>query len=53
MPARTNEAVCVRCTVHRMYLHTATSHGLTANNVLELAEGMPQKTIYDSYVCQR
>ncbi len=35
---------------HRMFLHSATSHGLTANNVAELTQGMPQKTIFDSYV---
>lgn len=33
---------------NRMFLHSATSHGLTANNVAELTEGMPQKTIFDS-----
>jgi len=33
---------------NRMYVHTATSDGMGTNNVLRLALGMPQKSIYQS-----
>jgi phospholipase C len=32
---------------NRQYLHSATSHGLMSNNTELLAEGMPQKTIFE------
>ncbi|KAK4268040.1 hypothetical protein QN277_024745 [Acacia crassicarpa] len=33
---------------NRMYVHSATSHGLTSNDTKKLIGGMPQKTIFDS-----
>jgi hypothetical protein len=34
--------------VNRMYVHSATSHGSTDNNIEKLIAGYPQKTIYQS-----
>lgn len=33
---------------NRLYVHSATSHGLTSNVKEKLLEGLPQKTIFDS-----
>ncbi|XP_002524007.2 non-specific phospholipase C4 [Ricinus communis] len=33
---------------NRLYLHSATSHGATSNDTKMLAEGFPQKTIFES-----
>lgn len=33
---------------NRMYVHSATSHGLTSNDTKKLIQGLPQKTIFDS-----
>ncbi|KAK6919856.1 Phosphoesterase [Dillenia turbinata] len=33
---------------NRLYVHSATSHGATKNDTLLLAEGYPQKTIFES-----
>ncbi|KAJ7294442.1 hypothetical protein O6H91_Y256900 [Diphasiastrum complanatum] len=33
---------------NRLYVHSATSHGLTSNLYTELIAGMPQKTIFES-----
>lgn len=33
---------------NRLYVHSATSHGLTGNDSDKLKAGMPQKTIFDS-----
>lgn len=33
---------------NRMFVHSATSHGLTSNVTKKLVGGMPQKTIFDS-----
>ena len=33
---------------NRMYVHSATSHGLTSNDTRKLIQGLPQKTIFDS-----
>ncbi|EHA8592075.1 putative Non-specific phospholipase C4 [Cocos nucifera] len=33
---------------NRLYVHSATSHGLTSNDTKKLVEGLPQKTIFDS-----
>ncbi|GAB4859670.1 Non-specific phospholipase C4 [Ancistrocladus abbreviatus] len=33
---------------NRLYVHSATSHGLTSNDTLKLIEGFPQKTIFES-----
>ncbi|KAJ6804364.1 non-specific phospholipase C3-like [Iris pallida] len=33
---------------NRLYVHSATSHGLTSNVTKTLIEGLPQKTIFDS-----
>lgn len=33
---------------NRLYVHSATSHGLTGNDTEQLIEGFPQKTIFDS-----
>lgn len=33
---------------NRLFVHSATSHGLTSNDTLTLVEGLPQKTIFDS-----
>lgn len=33
---------------NRLYVHSATSHGLTGNDSKKLNAGMPQKTIFDS-----
>lgn len=33
---------------NRLYVHSATSHGATSNNTKLLAEGYPQKTIFES-----
>ncbi|KAJ4785366.1 Non-specific phospholipase C4 [Rhynchospora pubera] len=32
---------------NRLYVHSATSHGLTSNNTKILMKGMPQKTIFE------
>jgi len=34
--------------VNRLFLHSATSHGLSHNDNTRLAEGMPQKTLFES-----
>lgn len=34
---------------NRMMFHSATSHGLCDDNVEELLEGLPQRTLYDSF----
>jgi len=34
--------------VNRLFVHSATSHGLSHNDNIELVEGVPQKTIYES-----
>ncbi|XP_020202893.1 non-specific phospholipase C4 [Cajanus cajan] len=33
---------------NRLYVHSATSHGLTSNDTNKLIGGLPQKTIFDS-----
>ncbi|CAN0913690.1 Non-specific phospholipase C4 [Linum grandiflorum] len=33
---------------NRLYVHSATSHGATSNDTKQLAEGFPQKTIFES-----
>ncbi|KAK8944947.1 hypothetical protein KSP39_PZI007866 [Platanthera zijinensis] len=33
---------------NRLFVHSATSHGLTSNDIGKLVPGMPQKTIFDS-----
>ncbi|KAE8721429.1 Non-specific phospholipase C4 [Hibiscus syriacus] len=33
---------------NRMFVHSATSHGLTSNDTMKLIEGFPQKTIFES-----
>ena len=33
---------------NRLFVHSATSHGLTSNDDMKLIEGLPQKTIFDS-----
>ncbi|KAK9749073.1 hypothetical protein RND81_02G100500 [Saponaria officinalis] len=33
---------------NRLYIHSATSHGLTTNDNKKLYQGLPQKTIFDS-----
>ncbi|KAG0474835.1 hypothetical protein HPP92_014521 [Vanilla planifolia] len=33
---------------NRLFVHSATSHGLTSNDTAKLVEGLPQKTIFDS-----
>ncbi|KAL5549644.1 hypothetical protein UlMin_004875 [Ulmus minor] len=33
---------------NRLYVHSATSHGLTSNDTQKLIEGLPQKTIFES-----
>ncbi|XP_010258490.1 PREDICTED: non-specific phospholipase C4-like [Nelumbo nucifera] len=33
---------------NRLFVHSATSHGLITNDVKKLVEGFPQKTIFDS-----
>lgn len=33
---------------NRLYVHSATSHGLTSNDTKKLVAGLPQKTIFDS-----
>ncbi|GAB2274697.1 Non-specific phospholipase C4 [Dionaea muscipula] len=33
---------------NRLFVHSATSQGLTSNNTLKLIEGFPQKTIFES-----
>ncbi|PKU73098.1 phospholipase C [Dendrobium catenatum] len=33
---------------NRLFVHSATSHGLTSNDTKKLVEGLPQKTIFDS-----
>ncbi|RYQ87912.1 hypothetical protein Ahy_B09g095441 isoform C [Arachis hypogaea] len=33
---------------NRLYVHSATSHGLTSNDTGKLVGGLPQKTIFDS-----
>jgi phospholipase C len=33
---------------NRLFLHSATSHGLSGNDTKQLIEGMPQKTIFES-----
>ncbi|GAB4824828.1 Non-specific phospholipase C4 [Ancistrocladus abbreviatus] len=33
---------------NRLYVHSATSHGLTSNDTKKLIEGFPQKTIFES-----
>ncbi|CAL9138443.1 unnamed protein product [Musa acuminata var. zebrina] len=33
---------------NRLYVHSATSYGLTSNDTMKLAEGLPQRTIFDS-----
>ncbi|OIW18856.1 hypothetical protein TanjilG_25299 [Lupinus angustifolius] len=33
---------------NRLYVHSATSHGLTSNDTNQLIGGLPQKTIFDS-----
>ncbi|XP_054785129.1 non-specific phospholipase C3-like [Prosopis cineraria] len=33
---------------NRMFVHSATSHGLTSNDTKKLIGGLPQKTIFDS-----
>ncbi|KAJ3678729.1 hypothetical protein LUZ60_002532 [Juncus effusus] len=33
---------------NRLFVHSATSHGLTSNNTKILIKGMPQRTIFDS-----
>eukprot|EP00249_Psilotum_nudum_P016120 c25666_g2_i2 orf=477-1982(-) len=33
---------------NRLYVHSATSHGASSNVKMDLAEGFPQKTIFDS-----
>lgn len=33
---------------NRLFVHSATSHGLIANDMKKLNEGLPQKTIFDS-----
>lgn len=34
---------------NRMMFHSATAHGLCDDNVLDLLEGLPQRTLYDSF----
>ncbi|RDX58042.1 Non-specific phospholipase C4, partial [Mucuna pruriens] len=33
---------------NRLYVHSATSHGMTSNDTKKLVGGLPQKTIFDS-----
>ncbi|XP_057531527.1 non-specific phospholipase C4-like [Amaranthus tricolor] len=33
---------------NRLYVHSATSHGLTSNDTMKLIGGLPQKTIFES-----
>ena len=33
---------------NRLYVHSATSHGMTGNDTKQLIEGFPQKTIFES-----
>ena len=33
---------------NRLYVHSATSHGLTSNDTKHLIQGLPQKTIFES-----
>ncbi|CAK9182645.1 unnamed protein product [Ilex paraguariensis] len=33
---------------NRLFVHSATSHGATSNNTMQLIEGFPQKTIFES-----
>ncbi|KAJ8430445.1 hypothetical protein Cgig2_025872 [Carnegiea gigantea] len=33
---------------NRLYVHSATSHGLSSNDTEKLIQGLPQKTIFDS-----
>jgi len=33
---------------NRLFVHSATSYGASDNDTVDLAEGYPQKTIYDS-----
>jgi phospholipase C len=33
---------------NRLYVHSATSHGLSSNDTNKLIGGLPQKTIFDS-----
>lgn len=33
---------------NRLYVHSATSYGLTSNDTMKLVEGLPQRTIFDS-----
>lgn len=33
---------------NRLFVHSATSHGLSGNDTKQLIEGMPQKTIFES-----
>ncbi|XP_050221512.1 non-specific phospholipase C4-like [Mercurialis annua] len=33
---------------NRLYVHSATSHGLTSNDAMLLVEGLPQKTVFES-----